>query len=105
VSACACTPRREACRAAQAKMGGRPADRAAMQPAMVTLDTFLTDFSVAKLMNKLADLEQHDLRAKIAAVSRPQLGQQAATQQQKPSAVTLTAELQLVDKLLVNFQR
>ena len=72
--------------------------------AVVTLDTFLHNFSVSKLMDKIADLEQHDLRAKIAAMSRPQNQQPA--QQQKPSAgVAFIQDLQLVDKLLVSFQR
>jgi hypothetical protein len=91
--------------AQQAKMGVRPIDRS--QPsAKVTLDTFLHDFSVPKLIDKLADLEQHDLRARIAATSRPHMQQQTMqpTASSAPSA-TLVSELQLVDKLLVNFQR
>lgn len=72
--------------------------------AMVTLDTFLHNFSVPKLMDKIADLEQHNLRAKIAAMSRPQ-NQQPGQQQKSASAVAFVQDLQLVDKLLVGFQR
>ncbi len=78
----------------------------AAQPvaATVTLDTFLHNFSVPKLMDKIADLEQHNLRAKIAAMSRPQ-NQQPGGQQKSASAVAFIQDLQLVDKLLVSFQR
>ncbi|EIE26781.1 Sec10-domain-containing protein [Coccomyxa subellipsoidea C-169] len=93
--------------AQQTKMGGRPgADRALLPTAAVTLDTFLHDFSVGKLINKLADLEQHNLRAQIAAVSRPQAQPSASQAAAKPpTPAALVAELQVVDKLLVNFQR
>lgn len=93
--------------AQQTKLGLRPADRNLIPAATVTLDTFLHDFSVAKLINKLADLEQLDLRAQIAAVSRPQAAQAAAqaSAAKAPSAAALVSELQVVDKLLVNFQR
>ena len=88
---------------AQMKMPAK-AGAAQQGAAVVTLDTFLHNFSVSKLMDKIADLEQHDLRAKIAAMSRPQNQQPA--QQQKPSAgVAFIQDLQLVDKLLVSFQR
>ncbi|BDA40569.1 Exocyst complex component 5 [Coccomyxa sp. Obi] len=92
--------------AQQTKMGMRPTAANLLPTSTVTLDTFLHDFSVAKLINKLADLEQHNLRAQIAAVSRPQ-AQASATHVAKPppSAAALVSELQLVDKLLVNFQR
>ena len=78
----------------------------AAQPvaATVTLDTFLHNFSVPKLMDKIADLEQHNLRAKIAAMSRPQ-NQQPGQQQKSATAVAFIQDLQLVDKLLVSFQR
>ena len=83
-----------------------PSKPMAAQPAAatVTLDTFLHNFSVPKLMDKIADLEQHNLRAKIAAMSRPQ-NQQPAQQQKSASAVAFIQDLQLVDKLLVSFQR
>lgn len=83
-----------------------PSKPAAAQPAAatVTLDTFLHNFSVPKLMDKIADLEQHNLRAKIAAMSRPQ-NQQPGQHQKSASAVALIQDLQLVDKLLVSFQR
>ncbi len=70
----------------------------------VTLDTFLHNFSVPRLMDKIADLEQHNLRAKIAAMSRPQ-NQQPAQPQKPHAALAFIQDLQLVDKLLVSFQR
>ena len=92
--------------AQQTKMGMRPTAANLLPTSTVSLDTFLHDFSVAKLINKLADLEQHNLRAQIAAVSRPQAQASAAqTAKPAPSAAALVSELQLVDKLLVNFQR
>jgi hypothetical protein len=95
--------------AQQTKMGVRPgAERGNLLPTpAVTLDTFLHDFSVGKLINKLADLEQHNLRAQIAAVSRPQAQPSAvqAAAAKPPTAAALVTELQVVDKLLVNFQR
>ncbi len=83
-----------------------PSKPGAAQPAAatVTLDTFLHNFSVPRLMDKIADLEQHNLRAKIAAMSRPQ-NQQPGQQQKSASAVAFIQDLQLVDKLLVSFQR
>lgn len=90
----------------QAKMGVRPTERALPLAAVVTLDTFLHDFSVPKLIDKLADLEQHHLRAKIAATSRPQVQHGAGAAAAKPpSFAAMISELQLIDKLLVNFQR
>lgn len=87
----------------QMKLANKPG---AAQPvaATVTLDTFLHNFSVPKLMDKIADLEQHNLRAKIAAMSRPQ-NQQSTPQQKSPAAVQFVQDLQLVDKLLISFQR
>ncbi len=87
----------------QMKLASKPG---AAQPAAatVTLDTFLHNFSVPKLMDKIADLEQHNLRAKIAAMSRPQ-NQQPGQQQKSASAVAFIQDLQLVDKLLISFQR
>jgi hypothetical protein len=87
----------------QMKMPDKPG---AAQPvaATVTLDTFLHNFSVPRLMDKIADLEQHNLRAKIAAMSRPQ-NQQSAQPQKPHAARAFVQDLQLVDKLLVSFQR
>lgn len=87
----------------QMKMPDKPG---AAQPvaATVTLDTFLHNFSVPRLMDKIADLEQHNLRAKIAAMSRPQ-NQQSAQPQKPHAALAFVQDLQLVDKLLISFQR
>ena len=94
---------RALCVRLQMKLPNKPG---AAQPvaATVTLDTFLHNFSVPKLMDKIADLEQHNLRAKIAAMSRPQ-NQQPGGQQKSANAVAFIQDLQLVDKLLVSFQR
>ncbi|KAK9835004.1 hypothetical protein WJX81_003494 [Elliptochloris bilobata] len=65
--------------------------------SVINLDTFLHNFSVPGLINRIANLEQQDLRSQIAAASRPQV----SARQGGADAASLAT----MDKLLSTFER